>query len=55
MIGMQFAHKLITEFENSSVDHYQRELDMIQKRILSLQFENELGVSYETTKALTID
>lgn len=34
--GMRFAHKLITEFENSAVDHYQREVDLLDKRISTL-------------------
>lgn len=45
LIGMQLAHKLITEFENSVADHYQREVDFLQKRIFILQSENTESVS----------
>lgn len=40
LYGMQLAHKLITEFENSAIDHYARELDLLAHRITKLKSEN---------------
>ncbi|KYG76404.1 hypothetical protein [Roseivirga spongicola] len=45
LIGMISAHRLITEFDNSSVDHYQREVDMLKNRISLLKAENEIDAS----------
>jgi hypothetical protein len=41
LIGMQFAHKLLTEFDNSAIDHYAREVDLIQKQILKLKMDSK--------------
>ena len=40
-IGMQEAQKLITEFDNSAIDHFERELNMLFNRIQKLK----LGVT----------
>lgn len=45
LIGMRKAKILLTEFENAQADHYQREHDMLEKRIFLLKSENELGDS----------
>jgi len=37
MTGMKMAHTLLTKYENSSIDHYQIELDHLEKRIIELK------------------
>lgn len=40
LYGMQLAHKLITEYENSAIDHYAREVDLLAHRITRVKSEN---------------